>query len=802
MESRGVRVPGLFYADDVALLSPSAQGLQQLLDTMQSFCVTNGLTISVLKTEVVVFGGGHQQCQWHVGGHRLKRSESFIYLGMLFHEDRHIKHAVQHRLARGYAAQGSIFSRYAGLGCANSVQLLVRLQQAILQPCASYACEVWAPASACIGPFRNLQQLQRAFLCRACRVKKSVPVDIIFQELQQMRWHDFWWRRVSGLWSALVEADTGSLHSIIFTPVFKKGDESDTSNYRPIAVGEPLCRLYAAILNSRIVNWAETNGLRAPCQAGFRPRLSTEHQLFALRHFIDRSKSQKQPLFAAFVDLKKAYDSVQHPLLWAALQRKGIHGKMLAGIQSLYDGGDMSMKISGSSGASGTARVGVRQGCPLSPTLFGIFFDSLDAQLQAESAAAGVECRGVRVPGLFYADDVALLSPSAQGLQQLLDTMQSFCVTNGLTISVLKTEVVVFGGGHQQCQWHVGGHRLKRSESFIYLGMLFHEDRHIKHAVQHRLARGYAAQGSIFSRYAGLGCANSVQLLVRLQQAILQPCASYACEVWAPASACIGPFRNLQQLQRAFLRRACRVKTSVPVDIIFQELQQMRWHDFWWRRVSSFWSALVEADTGSLHSIIFHDAIQLALAGCKFSWAAQVLQCFSALDEPLPLVAGAPIAIDIDLLQELFLRDRLASFDSLPQDPRLAPSAGVKLCTYHRWFGRPQNAACPSYWESPMGNAKLHRILRFRMGSHHLPVEEGRHFNLPRASRVCNLCNTDALGDERHMLLECPALADLRLQFSSLLLPCSGVMRRLLWAKDQHEVCRYIIACLDRMSSH
>ena len=52
------------------------------------------------------------------------------------------------------------------------------------------------------------------------------------------------------------------------------------------------------------------------------------------------------------------------------------------------------------------------------------------------------------------------------------------------------------------------------------------------------------------------------------------------------------------------------------------------------------------------------------------------------------------------------------------------------------------------------------------------------------------------------MLLECLALADLGLQFSSLLLSCSSVMRRLLWAKDQHEVCRYIIACLDRMSSH
>ena len=226
--------------------------------------------------------------------------------------------------------------------------------------------------------------------------------------------------------------------------------------------------------------------------------------LFALRRFIDRSKSQKQPLFASFC---RPQEGLQHPLLWAALQRKGIHGKMLAGIQSLYDGGDMSMKMSGSSGASGTARVGFRQGCPLSPTLFGIFFDSLDAQLQAESAAAGVECRGVRVPGLFYADDVALLSPSAQGLQQLLDTMQLFCVTNGLTISIPKTEVVVFGGGHQQCHWHVGRHRLKRSESFIYLGMLFHEDQHIKHTVQHRLTGGHAAQGSIFSRYTGLGCA-------------------------------------------------------------------------------------------------------------------------------------------------------------------------------------------------------------------------------------------------------------------------------------------------------
>ena len=66
---------------------PRHRGCSSCWVTMHLFCVTNGLTISIPKTEVVVFGGGHQQSQWHVGGHRLKHSDSFIHLGMLFHED-------------------------------------------------------------------------------------------------------------------------------------------------------------------------------------------------------------------------------------------------------------------------------------------------------------------------------------------------------------------------------------------------------------------------------------------------------------------------------------------------------------------------------------------------------------------------------------------------------------------------------------------------------------------------------------------------------------------------------------------
>ena len=52
--------------------------------------------------------------------------------------------------------------------------------------------------------------------------------------------------------------------------------------------------------------------------------------------------------------------------------------------------------------------------------------------------------------------------------------------------------------------------------------------------------------------------------------------------------------------------------------------------------------------------------------------------------------------------------------------------------------------------------------------------------------------------DERHVLMECSALADLRVAFAPLIAECSGIMARLVWANDQPLVSKYIIACLDR----
>ena len=209
---------------------------------------------------------------------------------------------------------------------------------------------------------------------------------------------------------------------------------------------------------------------------------------------------------------------------------------------------------------------------------------------------------------------------------------------------------------------------------------------------------------------------------------------------------------------------------------------------------------MAQADPGSIINIVLHDAIAIAHNGCSYDWAAQVFKCFAEHGKSSPLVAGAPFEVQPDELQLSFQMQQQAAFDAVPLDPRSCPGPGVKLCTYRRWFSRPAHQFCPVYWEVPMSTAKLQRILRFRMGSHLLLIEQGRHLRLPRHRRVYRICHAGGLCDEWHILLECPALADLRDKCPPLAAECSGVMARLVWARNQPIVGRYIIAYLDRMS--
>ena len=151
--------------------------------------------------------------------------------------------------------------------------------------------------------------------------------------------------------------------------IFKgKGSDSLPENYRPISLLNAIYKLYAAMLQARLLESCE-HKLR-PTQFGFRPHRSTLHPLFTVRRAMEWSTMTNTPLHLLFLDWKQAFDSLDHTAMLEALARLGLSSKMLAAVRSIYR--DPKFFTKGFQGqiATGTVGSGIRQGCPLSPYLF------------------------------------------------------------------------------------------------------------------------------------------------------------------------------------------------------------------------------------------------------------------------------------------------------------------------------------------------------------------------------------------------------------------------------------------------
>ena len=97
-------------------------------------------------------------------------------------------------------------------------------------------------------------------------------------------------------------------------------------------------------------------------------------------------------------------------------------------------------------------------------------------------------------------------------------------------------------------------------------------------------------------------------------------------------------------------------------------------------------------------------------------------------------------------------------WENLHVSPWTAPFKGAKLCTCHHWFGRPSNLRFEPYYQLPMGISKLRALVQFRLGSHALPIEQGRFARpaLARHLHRCTVCDTRAVGDELLCVFDCP----------------------------------------------
>jgi hypothetical protein len=136
------------------------------------------------------------------------------------------------------------------------------------------------------------------------------------------------------------------------------------------------------ILDKRLSEWVEQHGLHAKGQAGFHKVYCTIEQLFILRTLIEQNEEKKKPLYCCFVDFKKVFDIVSREMMWQVLAALGVEGRFLRCLQVMYAKDTVCINHP-SEGVTSSLKCqqGVKQGCPLSPLLFGLYLDALEGRL-------------------------------------------------------------------------------------------------------------------------------------------------------------------------------------------------------------------------------------------------------------------------------------------------------------------------------------------------------------------------------------------------------------------------------------
>ena len=280
-------------------------------------------------------------------------------------------------------------------------------------------------------------------------------------------------------------------------PKSSSNDPRDPLSYRGIALASSIYKVYCTVINDRLTKWAESRDVITDEQNGFRKKRSTIDHISSLTSIIDTRKKLKLSTFCAFIDFRKAYDSINRAKLWQRLSELGVSGKLYRSIQSLYASVTSCVRVNSLHTEWFDVNCGLRQGCILSPILFNLYIN--DLALYLKSLDKGITCGEDKVCILLYADDIVLMAETEQDLQFLLNALNNWCASNDMVINVKKSNVIHFRTPSKQKTnflFKCGNDTLEMVDRYVYLGLLLTEHLDFEKTVK------YVAQSA--SRALGL----------------------------------------------------------------------------------------------------------------------------------------------------------------------------------------------------------------------------------------------------------------------------------------------------------
>lgn len=540
----------------------------------------------------------------------------------------------------------------------------------------------------------------------------------------------------------------------MIVPIHKKGPKNNPSNYRGITLSSCLGKLFCNILNNRLSNYVKERHVLGPEQLGFVAGNRTSDAIFILQSLVEKyCKILNQKLYVCFVDFEKAFDRVSRNLLLHKLHSSGVKGNFWNILCSMYSDDKACIKLGNAVTDSYPINVGVKQGCVLSPTLFNLFLSDLPSLFNSLEMDAP-KLLSHAVTSLFWADDLAVMSTSARGLQLAMDNLKSYCDINELSVNLNKTKFMVFnrsGKLLKNTTLCYGNSQIDLVPNFIYLGIRFSASGSWNEALKDLKARGLRAYFKM-KKILGNLFTQDVVLSLKLFDALVKPVLLYCSDIWG-ANNKLTETSPIEQVHIKFCKHILQVNKQTSNIGVRAELGRIPLITLARIQALKNWVRISLNNCNKLTYSIYRESLNIIN-----SWSNNVKEILfkHGLGNVWQKYSSKGNSIGGDLNQIKHIANTVSKTikqrftDCAHQDTITSVKESPKLRTYVKCKDKNE---LENYLISCKSSLYKKCIAKLRLSNHKLQIETGRYTGNSVEERICTTCQ--AVEDEFHLLIKC-----------------------------------------------
>ena len=311
------------------------------------------------------------------------------------------------------------------------------------------------------------------------------------------------------------------------TPVHKSGSTNDADNFRPISTLPTMSKIFEKLTLNRMENFIAAHSILSPCQFGFRHGKNTTHAIIKLLSTVVSAFHNKMYCVSFFLDLRKAFDTINHRILLQKLNYYGFRGQCHEYLKSYFKDRRQYVYLNGHSSEEKPVISGVPQGSILGPLCFSLFINDLPKAVDADT--------------VLFADDAAFtivsstLSELFQKLHQLFNDLTKYLDSSGLVANSSKSKLMIFNSRsiHNLPDFVFSGDVIEWVNEFKYLGLTLTNTlsygKHINN-VSLNISR-------ITGAFVGIKDFVPLNILVKLFNALALPHLMHHIIIWGSAPA-------------------------------------------------------------------------------------------------------------------------------------------------------------------------------------------------------------------------------------------------------------------------